>query len=58
MSYYHFSNKGYQMTCTTLVYRGVAYIKNDKGQYSRDTSMTRSSYLDENLSSKKSLASV
>jgi hypothetical protein len=46
------------MTCTTLVYRGVAYIKNDKGQYSRDTSMTRSSYLDENLSSKKSLASV
>ena len=41
------------MTCTTLVYRGVAYIKDDTGRYSIDTPITRSSYLDENISSKK-----
>ena len=41
------------MTCTTLVYRGVAYIKDDTGRYSIDTPITRSSYLDEKRSSKK-----
>ena len=41
------------MTCTTLVYRGVAYIKDDKGRYSLDTSSLR-----EKSSTKKPLAAV
>ena len=46
------------MSCTTLKYRGIAYIKKDTGRYEID-SLTRSSYLDEDKTvAKKSLASV
>jgi len=42
------------MTCTKLVYRGVAYIKDDTGKYTVDTSAVR-----EQLSKKaKPLAAV
>ena len=46
------------MSCTTLKYRGIAYIKKDTGRYGID-SLTRSSYLDEDKTvAKTSLASV
>ena len=46
--------KATKMTCTKLVYRGVAYIKDDTGKYTVDTSAVR-----EQLSKKaKPLAAV
>ena len=41
------------MTCTTLVYRGVAYIKDDTGRYTLDTFSVK-----QKASKKKSLATV
>ena len=47
MKYYYFSNKGYQMTCTILKYRGNAYIKKDTGKYLKDTPANREILLDQ-----------
>lgn len=48
------------MSCTTLKYRGIAYIKKDTGKYLKDTPANREILLDAKrfLAKKKPLSAV
>jgi len=52
--------KATKMSCTTLKYRGIAYIKKDTGRYVKDTPANREILLDAKrfAAKKKPLAAV